>query len=212
MTRNLSLASLALAGLLAVSATPALAQPQAPAAAPRPHAGCSVCDGQELLNEGEYDRAMAIFQHHAAKGDPGAMNDIAFMYEFGLGRAVDFAKARAWYRKAGDLGDGGALANLGHMHEYGEGGPVDYAEAGRLYRAGADATYGGDAAFRMALMYHRGRGHAVDLRAAMCWYQVSSNKGDLDARPQIEKIIAQGHPYPMPDICHQITGPVVYGR
>jgi TPR repeat protein len=217
VNRILKLTALAVACGLAVSAAPSLAQPQgqAPRPATNPHPGCSVCDGQRLLNEGQYGRAMTIFQHRAAEGEAGAMNDIAFMYEFGLGRPVDFAKAREWYRKAAELHHPAGLANLGHMYEYGEGGRADYAEAGRLYREGANAAgadlEAGDAAFRMALLYQRGRGQPVDLRAAMCWYQVSQNKGDMEARPEMEKIMAKGQPYPMPAVCDQITGPVRYG-
>jgi TPR repeat protein len=205
MNPHLSLVPLAMACLLAASAAPTLAQPQAPPATASRHAGCNVCDAQELLNEGEYDRAMGIFQHLSAEGNPQATSDIGFMYEHGLGRPVDYAKARQWYAKAGELDESMGLSNLGEMYERGLGTRIDYAEAMRLYRRGAAAGDAG-AAYQLGRLYQHGLGSPADPVAAMCWYQVAQNNGDDDARPQIETIMAQGNPYPIPPVCHPITG------
>ena len=207
VNRNLSLVSMALAGLIAATAAPSAAQPQATTRATKAHVGCNVCDGQRLLNEGEYDRAMHLFQRLAAEGNAQAINDIGFMYQYGLGRPVDYAKARQWYRKAGELNEGTALANLGDMYENGIGTDVDFAEAMRLYRKGAQAG-GGGAAWRLAHMYQRGLGGPVDLQAAFCWYLVALDHGDEDGTwDRINELKAQGQPWPIPPDCHRITDP-----
>ena len=54
---------------------------------------CNTCDGVRLMEQGNYPRAMHIFQLRAAEGDGDAMNDIGWMYEHGLGVPPDGRQA-----------------------------------------------------------------------------------------------------------------------
>ena len=69
------------------------------------------------------------YRKAAAQGRPIAMNNLAFLYEHGLGMPQDYAQAVAWYRKAADQGYPRAQANLAILCKQGKGVPQDYVQA-----------------------------------------------------------------------------------
>ena len=54
---------------------------------------------------------------------------LGYMYDQGLGAAIDYKKAREFYEKAAAKDDGQAMFNLGVLDQQGQGGPVDFGKA-----------------------------------------------------------------------------------
>jgi TPR repeat protein len=68
----------------------------------------------------------------------GAMNNLAYLYQHGLGVKEDWQQALKWYRRAAERGDAMAQANLGSMYESGDGVPIDKVEAFKWYSLSAE--------------------------------------------------------------------------
>jgi hypothetical protein len=66
-----------------------------------------------------------------------SMNNLAYLYQHGLGVKQDWPQALKWYRCAANLGDAMAQANLGLMYESGDGVPIDKVEAYQWYSLSA---------------------------------------------------------------------------
>jgi TPR repeat protein len=86
-----------------------------------------------------YDRAdsksaLRVWMAAAEAGDPDAQNNVAEIYERGLGGQPNFEAAVIWYKKAADQGYSRALFNLGTLYEQGQGVPKDRLQALNLYR------------------------------------------------------------------------------
>src|ERR1700744_3686945 len=92
---------------------PASSQSEQTAAPPADDAQCTTCQGVELLNSGQYARAMHVFQLRAAQGDAVAMNNIGYMYQEGLGVPVDMANARRYFLMSANAGGGIGMSSLG---------------------------------------------------------------------------------------------------
>ena len=197
-----------LAAILAV--TPGLAPPAsaptprpAPAAAaaadiaerpiPENDADCDLCDGARLMHAGQHERAMHVFQLLAAKGDVDAMNNIGWMYEYGLGRPVDLTQALAWYRKSADLGGLQGALNTAKMYENGRGVPVDRRIAAKYYAAAAAHHDLTTTAVDMGFAYQHGMGVPVDYaKARALYWQAANEDGDSLAMNQIGFMIEHG--------------------
>ena len=72
-----------------------------------------------------------------AEGHSGAQNNLAVLYEGGLGGEQDYAKARELYEQAAAQGIVRAYYHLGEMYEYGRGVEKDYAKAREYYETAA---------------------------------------------------------------------------
>ena len=62
------------------------------------------------------DQALALLQDLAARGEVGALHNLAACYEFGVGVPVDYAKAADTYRTAADRGYLLSLYSLGALY------------------------------------------------------------------------------------------------
>ena len=126
-------------------------------------------------------RAEGLYREAADAGLAKAANDLGGFYE----TREEFAKAAAWYGKAGDAGFTLGFANLGALMLDGRGVAQDHAEAARLFRLSAE---GGDALgmYNYARLLGRGEGVARDLREAYYW----ARRADANAPPkQIERYL-----------------------
>ena len=83
--------------------------PPPPKAATHPMASrdkdCTTCEGQQLFNERQFDRARRIFERRATKGDGGVMNDLGWIYEYGLGVRIDLRRSGPGFSRLTDFGD-----------------------------------------------------------------------------------------------------------
>ena len=171
--------------------------PQPPQAAqdrppPADDAHCTTCDGMRLLQQGEYGRAMHIFELRSAAGDLVATHELGIMYEQGLGVSVDYARARAYFTKGMKAGDGAGMASIGRMYEQGHGVAVDYLQSRRYYTLAMDA---GDpfGATLLGITYQHGLGAPVDYGHAMRLYHAAIlGGGDSTAMNQIGFMLQHG--------------------
>jgi TPR repeat protein len=192
MKRLLALSLWLLAAPPALAVVSLVPTPQAPTQAyapPSDDAHCSTCDGIALMDDGQYARAMHIFQLRAAEGDPLAITQIGYMYENGYGVPVDLAKARGYYNKAIKLGGGSGLTYLGMMVERGKGGRPDYAGAMKLYRSAFAKDSNALAANQIGFMLQNGLGQPADRDAAFCWYEFAAMKGNVRAQGHLQYLI-----------------------
>ena len=74
-----------------------------------------------------YAEAMHWFQLAADKGNDEAMNDIAIMYESGLGVTRNYDKSLYWRRLAAEKGNNAAMFGIGSMYVDRLGVKQDYA-------------------------------------------------------------------------------------
>ncbi|MBT3396755.1 MAG: sel1 repeat family protein, partial [Alphaproteobacteria bacterium] len=66
--------------------------------------------------EGEFTKAIGLWEPLAAEGDVQAIMEIAALYEAGPPAVQDFAKAAETYRQAADLGVPSAMVGLGMLY------------------------------------------------------------------------------------------------
>jgi hypothetical protein len=154
-------------------------------------ANCSTCDGFRLMNSGQYAQAMDIFQRRARVGDSAAMDNIAWMYRYGLGVPADPGKSFEWYLKAANLNDSVAQMNLGHAYETGQGAATDASSALKYYRLSAEnGNLSG--IVDLGMMYQHGTGVPVDYDRAMKLYRQAAFKGEATAMNQIGYMFQHG--------------------
>jgi hypothetical protein len=78
-------------------------------------------DASKAYKDGDYKKAVEIFEPAAAQGDPGALVSLGFMYYCGLHVKKDHKKAAELYEKAAQRNNVNAQFSLGTMYENGEG-------------------------------------------------------------------------------------------
>jgi len=152
---------------------------------------CTTCDGVRLMNEGDFARAMRIFEQRAAKGDCMAANNIGWMFQYGLGRPADARQAAQWYAKAAGQGCGVAARNVAEMYDEGDGVAADPQQALKWYQKAVDLGDGG-AATRAGYFYENGIGGPVDYAKAMQAYQLGASIRDPVALNQIGFMLQHG--------------------
>jgi len=91
----------------------------------------------DALAQGDYVRAVKIFEALSGAGNSTAMVRLASLYQRGEGVDRDIDKAARFYRSAAELGDAEAQFNLGNMYLLGEGLPRDEDWALTFYRRAA---------------------------------------------------------------------------
>jgi hypothetical protein len=90
------------------------------------------------ISAGSYGDAMQSCVAAADTGDPIAMDDIGWLYHFGLGVPQNYVEAMRWYRLAADKGEPKAINSIGYLYEQGFGVAQNSTEAARWYRLAAD--------------------------------------------------------------------------
>ncbi|MDV5227421.1 tetratricopeptide repeat protein [Providencia rettgeri] len=76
---------------------------------------------------------MEWYQKAAKNGYAKSENNIAYLYQHGLGVDIDYKKAMEWYLKSASKNDAGAMYNIGYLYEKGLGVPVDIEKAKEWY-------------------------------------------------------------------------------
>ena len=122
----------------------------------------------------EYKRA-------AEAGLPAAQYNLAEIYHYGDGVAVNKAEAFKWYRAAAEVGHADACFTLGCYYENGVGVAEDKVEALKWYNCAAVTGHAG-AQHRVAIFYDKGYGVAVDEAEAFKWYKRAAEGGCAGAQ------------------------------
>lgn len=99
----------------------------------------------------DYRLAMTWYRKAADQNDATAENNIAYLYESGLGVAQDYGQAAAWYQKAAAQDYPRAQFHLGNLYALGHGVAQDAAKAQELMKK---AAQGGDEEASRWLMSH----------------------------------------------------------
>ena len=120
-------------------------------------------------------QAHDIYQQFAEKGDKNAQLKLAYLYENGIGGAVDLNKAKTWYTSAALQGQPQAQYLLARFYQLGQlTGAPDYAEAKKWYSA-AQAKYT-PAAVALGFIYDT---EDENYKDAMSRYQMAFDNGDM---------------------------------
>lgn len=120
----------------------------------------------------DYAYARKILQILVEANDERSQNNLAYLYQHGLGGEKDYVKARELYEKAIANGHVAARINLGQLYEQGQGVAQDYAKARELYEQAA-ANDWHMAKFRLGRLYEQGLGVAQDYGKARELYEES---------------------------------------
>jgi hypothetical protein len=126
-------------------------------------------DAVAALQQGDYGKAMEIWQADAGAGDPRAQYSIGYLYQFGLGVPANLSTAKEWYEKAAAQNNPDALYALGLIYESGKAVPRDLTQAMTYYRKAADTGAQADAEYAVGRMILRGRGVARDPKEGLKW-------------------------------------------
>src|SRR5262249_3261342 len=77
--------------------------------------------------------AIKYYLDAADRSHAGAMVDLGYMFEQGLGVPKNLATALVWHERAAERGHAGAMIHLGQLSENGVDVPQDFAVARRWY-------------------------------------------------------------------------------
>jgi TPR repeat protein len=133
-------------------------------------------DGVKAFNGKNYELALTMLRPLAEKGNVRAQHHLGWMYEGGLGIAIDHREAARWYLLAAERGDWFSQRRLGYFYERGLGLARDDRLAAEWYGKSAEA---GDREGQeyLATMYRDGRGVARDFKEARKWFSLAADQG-----------------------------------
>ena len=108
--------------------------------------------------------------------DNGALNNLGWMYQRGLGVKQDYTRAMFWHLRAAEKGDSTAQNNIGWMYRNGLGVKQDFTTAIFWYRKAANQK-NASAQNNLGWMYSNGLGVKLDHTMAIFWYQKAAEQG-----------------------------------
>lgn len=147
----------------------------------------------------DFDKAFALFQQEAQKGNALAMHDLGRMLADGLGREIDMQAAHMWYSKALAAFHAVETQEENHYAEYrigklyaaGLGCERDYGEAARWFQLSADKEYK-YAQYSLAGLFRRGNGVEQDDVRALELYTASAQQDFPYAAYELGKMYRDG--------------------
>lgn len=139
----------------------------------------------------EFTVAIDLFKKSAEAGFIMAQQNLAWMYENGIGTDHSYKNAYKWRLKAAERGVVYAQNDLGSMYLYGRGVPQNYIDATKWFQK---AAYSGlaKAQFNLAVMYQFGRGVPKNTLQAAKWYSKAAIQGEESAQYQLGKLYLKG--------------------
>lgn len=152
-------------------------------------------------NQAVYDRAVAAYQKQdyktafklleplAKRGDRTAQNNLAVLYQDGLGVKADPVKALYWYEKSGAQGEAEAQFMAGLMYSDGIGTKQDYKKAAYWYAKAANQGHS-EAQNNLAARYATGTGVDKNMEKAKFWYAKAAAQGNRQAAFTLKQLEA----------------------
>jgi TPR repeat protein len=131
-----------------------------------------------------YAGALRLYRQAAQAGFAPAQNNLAIMYEQGLGVAPDLKLAIRWYQRAADLGEANAQHHLGKMLLDGRGMDKDI-DQGIQWIERAAAQGHAAACADLGLFYSQGEYLEKDMDKARYWWQQAARKETPNPRQAI---------------------------
>lgn len=145
----------------------------------------------QLVEAGQYDKALNILNPLVNKGDADAQNYLGWMYDYGRGVKQDYAKAVELYTLAANQGHDYAQKNLGWMYYKGYGVKQDYEKAVELYILAANQG-NAEAQINLGWMYQNGQGVKQDYAKAVELYTLAANQGHAEAQNNLGGMYENG--------------------
>jgi transglutaminase-like putative cysteine protease len=148
-------------------------------------------DGVRTFESKDYELAITWLKPLAEKGHVRAQYYLGWMYEGGLGVAIDLREAARWYRLAAERGDPFTQARLGYLYEMGLGVARDDRLAAQWFAKSAEA---GDLQGQsyLASMYRDGRGVDRDFKQAEKWFLMAADQGSAWALMNLGLLYTHG--------------------
>jgi TPR repeat protein len=148
-------------------------------------------DGVRAFDTKNYELALTWLKPLAEKGHTRAQYYAGWMYENGLGVAIDHREAARWYRLAAEQGDSFSQTQLGYFYEKGLGVARADKLAAQWYARSAEA---GDRQGQMylATLYRDGRGVARDFKEAEKWFSMAADQGSAWAQMNLGLLYTHG--------------------
>ena len=100
-------------------------------------------DGVAAYERGDYVTALREWRPLAEQGNAEAQTDLAMLYFYGEGVAVNYFKSMKWNHKAAMQGDAGGQTSVGTHYSRGLGVPVNHTEAMKWWRKAAGQGHEG---------------------------------------------------------------------
>lgn len=149
--------------------------------------GTRLGEADTALKNGEYAKALALYEALAQTGSAHAMFMLAVMYGRGLGVARDCEKIRYWSERAYAKGDGPAAVELHKIYGHGKYGVSRDEEKAFRYvrmfeRVEHPDLYQALGVFLVASAYERGRGVAKDIPKAVDLYRRAAAAGHIPSK------------------------------
>lgn len=141
-------------------------------------------------NKQDYASALKLLRPLANKGDATAQNNLAVMYEDGMGVKQDFKQALYWYQKAANNGLAEAQFNTGLFYAQGKGTKTDMVQAAKWYQLAAKQGHA-DAQNNLAARYATGQGVKRNLFQAKYWYGMAARNGHPTAAATLRELNKQ---------------------
>ena len=125
----------------------------------------------------------------AEAGNPDAMMQLGFSYDFGVER--DYEEARRWYQKAAELNNTRAMFLLGWLYSYGNGVEQNHNEAFKWYMKAAELN-DNEAMFKLGVIYDASEpdyGVEKNYGEAVRWYQKAHDFGSGKAERKLKELL-----------------------
>ncbi len=135
--------------------------------------------------------ALPWLEKAAARGDAPSQTAMGYLYEEGIGTAVDLKKAIAFYEQAANQDHPVAQSRLGYLLKSGAAGKKDLASAAKwLQRA---ASWGDAyAQANLAEMFEKGMGIAQNYSLAATWYSAAAAQSHTLAQRGLGRLYENG--------------------
>lgn len=134
-----------------------------------------------------YAGALRLYRQAADADFAPAQNNLAIMYEEGLGVVSDLTVAIQWYRRAAELGEANAQHHLGKMLLAGRGLEQDIDEGIQLIEQAARQGHA-DACADLARLYSGGEYLKKDIEKARYWWRQAAQNGYPNAQQAIDAL------------------------
>ena len=148
-------------------------------------------EARQAYNQGDYQKAHAIWQQQAELGAAEAQAWLGAMYANGDGVDVNDETALHWYEQAAEQDYPMAQANVGAMYFMGQGAEKDINKAIQWLTKAAD---NGDVngLFNLAVLYSKGEGVEENQERAAELYQKAAEQGHYPSQSRLGYMYAHG--------------------
>lgn len=145
----------------------------------------------KAYDEKGFSIAFDLFKNSAEAGFIMAQQNLAWMYENGIGTDQSYKNAYKWRLKAAKRGVLYAQNDLGSMYLYGRGVPQNYTDAVKWFQKAANSGLA-KAQFNLAVMHQFGKGVSENTNQAAQWYHKAAIQGEESAQYQLGKLYLKG--------------------